>query len=160
MAAGTAGRGRRHREPAAAGEDWLVRTPRTDEQGRARLQLKLGRLHCSFCVATIEKAAGRLDGVEHVSVSLAHEEGLVVYRPERIAAAQIVDTLRQVGYSVRDPRKVAGYEAGEAELAEERNRFLAGLFTTLITLTLMIFKWAGHPLTVTTAGSRWLIGPG
>ena len=150
---------KRRGHETAAEEDWLARAPRTDEQGRARLQVKLGKLHCSFCVATIEKAIGRLDGVEQVSVSLAHEEGLVVYRPERITAAEIVDTLRQVGYSVRDPRKVAGYEAEEAELAEERNRFLAGLATTLVTLTLMSFKWAGHPLTVAWGGQRWPIGP-
>ncbi|MBO0873382.1 MAG: hypothetical protein J2P19_08310 [Pseudonocardia sp.] len=47
--------GRRRHEPAAE-EDWLADKPRTDEQGRARLQLKLGKLHCSFCVATIDKA--------------------------------------------------------------------------------------------------------
>ena len=150
---------KRRGHETAAEEDWLVRAPRTDEQGRARLQVKLGKLHCSFCVATIEKAIGRLDGVEQVSVSLAHEEGLVVYRPGRITAAEIVDTLRQVGYSVRDPRKVAGYEAEDAELAEERNRFRAGLATTLVTLTLMSFKWAGHPLTVAWGGQRWPIGP-
>ena len=150
---------RRDRSASAAGDDWLATAPRTDAQGRARLQVKLGKLHCSFCVATIEKAIGRLDGVEQVSVSLAHEEGLVVYRPDRITAAQIVDTLRQVGYSVRDPRKVAGYEAEEAELAEERNRFLAGLATTLVTLALMSFKWAGHPLTVAWGGHTWPIGP-
>ncbi len=151
-------RKRRQRETAPE-EDWLVRAPRTDEQGRARLQMKLGKLHCSFCVATIEKAIGRMDGVEQVSVSLAHQEGLAVYRPGAITAAQIVDTLRQVGYSVRDPRKVAGYEAEEAELAEERNRFLAGLVTTLVTLALMIFKWAGQPLAVAWGGHIWPIGP-
>jgi heavy metal translocating P-type ATPase len=150
---------KRRRNQPATGEEWLARAPRTDEQGLARLQVKLGKLHCSFCVATIEKAVGRLDGVEQVSVSLAHEEGLVTYRPDAVTAAEIVDTLRQVGYSVRDPRKVAGYEAEEAELAEERNRFLAGLATTLVTLTLMSFKWAGHPLTVAWGGHRWLIGP-
>lgn len=92
-------------------------------------------------------------------MSLAHEEGLVTYRPEAVTAAQIVDTLRQVGYSVRDPRKVAGYEAEEAELAEERDRFLAGLVTTLVTLALMIFERTGHPLTATADGRSWLIGP-
>jgi Cu+-exporting ATPase len=94
-----------------------------------------------------------------VSVSLAHEEGLVVYRPEQISAPDIAVTLRQIGYSVRDPRKMAGYEAEEAELAGERNRLLAGLATTLVTLTLMAFHWAGHPLTVTTEGHAWQIGP-
>ncbi|HEU5006826.1 MAG TPA: cation-translocating P-type ATPase [Jatrophihabitantaceae bacterium] len=143
-------------------EDWLASEPRTDEQGRARLSMKLGRLHCSFCVSTIEKALSRRDGVEAVSVSLAHEQGLVVYRPDVIAAAQIVATLRELGYSVRDPRKSAGYEAAEAELAEERTRFQVGLGSTVVTLGLMIAKWTGHPPVVTLSGhvlhvGTWLI---
>ena len=148
--------------PAAQGEPgdgWLGERVRLADDGTARLQLQIGNLHCSFCVATIEKAVGRLEGVEAVSVSLAHEEGLVTYRPERIGAQRIVDTLRSVGYSVRDPRKAAAYEAAEVELREERNRFLAGLGTTLVTLVLMVFKWSGHPLTVTWGGHPWKIGP-
>jgi Cu+-exporting ATPase len=147
------------RQPAPGGADeWLGRV-RVAGDGTARLQVKIGNLYCSFCVSTIEKAVGRLDGVEGVSVSLAHEEGLITYRPEEIGPQQIVDTLRSVGYSVRDPRKAESYEAAEAEVAAERNRFLAGLATTLVTLVLMSFKWAGHPLTAGSGAGRWQIGP-
>lgn len=139
--------------------DWLSARPRTDERGLARLQVKLGRMHCSFCVATITKALQRLDGVASVSVSLAHEEGLVSYRPNRITAVEIVDTLRQIGYSVRDPRKTAGYEAAEAELADERRRFLVGVGTTVVTLGLMAARWTGRPFLVHLAGHAWPIGP-
>ncbi|MGW0821019.1 heavy metal translocating P-type ATPase [Streptomyces sp. NPDC002845] len=144
---------------APATWDWLTAAPPTDEQGLARLRVKLGRMHCSFCVGTVTKALARLDGVENVSVSLAHEEGLITYAPDRITAPQIVDTLREIGYSVRDPRKAAGYDAGEAELADERARFLVGLGTTAVTLALMAAKWAGAPLTVTLAGHTRPMGP-
>jgi Cu+-exporting ATPase len=110
-------------------------------------------MHCSFCVATIEKALMRRDGVKGVAVSLAHEEGLVTYRPEVIRAPQIVATLREVGYSVRDPRKTARYEAEQAELAGDRARFLAGFVTTVVTVGLMAVTWVtGTPITVTLAG--------
>lgn len=145
-------------QPTAVRE-WLTDDPRTDEHGMANLQVKLGRMHCSFCVGTITKAVGRLDGVETVSVSLAHEEGLVRYRAESITAGRIVDTLRQIGYSVRDPRKVAGYEAVEAEIAEERSRFLVGLATTIVTLGLMIAVWTGHAPVVTIGGHHLAVGP-
>jgi heavy metal translocating P-type ATPase len=145
---------------ATAGEDWLAGEPRTDEAGRAHLSVKIGKMHCSFCVSTIEKALIRRDGVENVSVSLAHEEGLVTYRPDRIRAPEIVAILREVGYSVRDPRKTAGYEAEAAELAGERTRFLAGLGTTVVTVGLMAVKWVtGAPVTVGAAGRTWAIGP-
>ncbi len=148
------------RTPEATTEEgWLAERVRTGEDGSARLQVKLGNLHCSFCVSTIEKAVGRLDGVEAVSVSLAHEEGLVTYRPELLGPQAIVDTLRAVGYSVRDPRKVGLYEEEQAELHAERDRFQVGLAATLVTLALMSFKWAGHPLSVAWGGQRFAYGP-
>ncbi|MHB1064859.1 MAG: heavy metal translocating P-type ATPase [Georgenia sp.] len=140
-------------------EPWLTEPPRTDEQGRAHLQLKIGGLHCSFCVSTIEKSLTRQAGVEAVAVSLAHEEGLVTYRPETISPAQIVGTLREVGYTVRDPRKTATFEEAEVELAQERNRFLTGLGLTVVALVLMVFSWAGHPLQTSVGGRGFGLGP-
>ncbi len=142
-------------------DGWLAEQVRVGEDGLARLQVKIGDMHCSFCVSTIEKALTRRAGVERVSVSLAHEEGLVEYEPERIGPQEIVDTLRAVGYSVRDPRKLRSFEEDEAALAAERNRFLIGLGFTLAALALMGFKWTGNQslLTVTWAGERFFIGP-
>ena len=142
-----------------AGDVWLDESPRLDDRGLAHLQVKLGGLHCSFCVSTIEKALSRRDGVEAVSVSLAHSEGLVEYDPDQIAPSGIVETLRDIGYIVRDPRKVRGYEEEEAELREERNRFLAGLGFTITTLVLMSFTWFGNPLSVTWADETYFYGP-
>ena len=141
-------------------DSWLAERVRLDEDGHARLQLKLGNLHCSFCASTIEKAVGRLDGVEAVSVSLAHEEGLVTYRPEAVGPQAIVDTLRSVGYSVRDPRKVGLFEEEEAKVHAERDRFHAGLALTAFTLGLMIYRWVtGHPPSLTIGGHLFAYGP-
>lgn len=138
---------------------WLNESPRLDDHGLAHLQVKLGGLHCSFCVGTIEKALARRDGVEAVSVSLAHSEGLIEYDPGRIAPSGIVKTLRDIGYTVRDPRKVLSYEDEEAELREDRNRFSAGAGFTVTTLVLMSFSWFGRPLSITWGGERFLFGP-
>lgn len=102
-----------------------------------RLQVKVGGMHCSFCTQTIEKAVGRLDGVEQVDVSLAHEEALIGYRPDRVAAARIRDTLRQIGFTVRDPRKVRPLEEQQAELREGRTRLAAAATATVLVLGLM-----------------------
>ena len=139
---------------------WLGVRVRVTGDGQARLQVKLGNLHCSFCVSTIEKAVGRLEGVEAVSVSLAHEEGLVTYRPAVVCPQRIVDTLRAVGYSVRDPRKVGIFEDEEAEIRAERDRFHVGRALTFATLGLMTDFWVtGHPLSVTWAGRAFAYGP-
>ena len=68
-------------------------------------------------------------------------------------------TLRDIGYIVRDPRKVRGFEEEEAELREERNRFLAGLGFTITTLVLMSFTSFGNPLSATWGGETYFYGP-
>ena len=50
--------------------DWLGQRVWMVDDNQARLQLKLGNLHCSFCVSTIEKSLRRLDGVEGVFTKL------------------------------------------------------------------------------------------
>ena len=148
------------KEVTGAEEGWLADRVRTGEDGTARLQVKLGNLHCSFCVSTIEKAVGRLEGVDAVSVSLAHEEGLVTFHPEAVEPQSIVDTLRAVGYSVRDPRKVGLFEEEQAELHAERDRFQVGLLLTVVTLGLMSYVWmTGHPLSVNWGGHLFAYGP-
>lgn len=155
--ASTTGMGGERREV----EEWISDRAWVGEDGLARLQMKIGRMHCSFCVGTIEKALTRRQGVERVSVSLAHEEGLVEYHPEAISPQQIVRTLRDVGYSVRDPRKIASFEEQQAELIEQRTRLLVGLGLTAVAVVLMIFAWSGNQASLTAhwSGQRFFIGP-
>lgn len=108
---------------------------------KEKLQLKIGGMACSFCVQSIQKSLHRLDGVEKVSVSLAHEEALVQYHPDKVGEAQIKQTFRDLGYTIRDPDKVKGFEEQEAQLRTAKRRLLlAGVFT-LVSLGLMILMW-------------------
>jgi heavy metal translocating P-type ATPase len=114
-------------------------------RGGTTLQVKIGGLHCSFCTQTIERALGRLDGVDRVNVSLAHEEALVAYDAERVSPVQLRDTLRDLGYTVRDPRKVASFEEQEAELQTERIRLASAAAGSVVALWLMVLMWTHHP---------------
>ncbi len=115
---------------------------------REKLQVKLGGMHCSFCAQTIERAVGRMDGVDQVNVSLAHEEALIGYDPTRVSASALRDTLRDIGYTVRDPRKVRTFEEQEAELQTERIRLASAAVATVVVFWLMVLMWtdAGFPL--------------
>lgn len=112
----------------------------------AKLQVKIGGLSCSFCTETLRRALGRLDGVEKVSVNLAHEEALVEYDPGKVGEAQIKDLIRGLGYTLRDPRRVRTFEEEEAELRRERDRLLVALAFTWIAFVAMALMWAGRPL--------------
>ena len=106
---------------------------------------KISGLHCSLCTGTIEKALGRLPGVYKVAVSLTHEQALVEFNPAVITPQEILRTLKDIGYTVYDPRKVRPYEEEEAELAREGKRLLAATGLSLITIALILLVLApGH----------------
>jgi len=109
-----------------------------------KVQFKIGGMSCSFCVGTIQQALGRMDGVEDVHVSLAHEETLIEYDPTRVMPDALKDTLVAVGYTVRDPDKVRSYEEEEEEMRGERDRLIIAGSLTWTTFLLMLLMWLGR----------------
>ncbi len=109
--------------------------------GSEKLQLKLGGMACSFCVASITKAVGRLEGVRAVNVSLAHEEALIDYDAAKVSPAQLKQTLLDLGYTVRDPRKVRTFDEEEAELRQERNNLLLAAAFATVAVGTMALMW-------------------
>ncbi len=112
-----------------------------------KLQLKVGGMACSFCTETIQKGLGRMAGVSEVNVSLAHEEALVTYDPERVSPTALTDTLRSLGYTVRDPTKVRTFDEEEAELQRERDRLIIAGAAAWVAFLAMLLMWVGrhHP---------------
>ena len=120
-----------------------ARTAEGDQGGgTASYRMKIGGMSCSFCTSTIRKAYSRMEGVHDVGVSLAHEEGLVRYDPDKVSPDELRRTLEQVGYTYRDPDKVRSFEDEEAELRVARNRLLvAGTFTVVSFLLMLFGMW-------------------
>jgi heavy metal translocating P-type ATPase len=110
----------------------------------AKHQVKIGGLQCSFCSESIRKALLRLEGVEKVNVSLAHEEVLIQYDPAKVKPCKINEILTDMGYTVRDPRKTEAFGEESVGLRRERNRLLMAGVLTLITSILMFAMWLGQ----------------
>ncbi|MDR7595012.1 MAG: cation-translocating P-type ATPase [Armatimonadota bacterium] len=85
-----------------------------------RLHLKLGGMHCSLCVESVRKAVLRLPGVRSVHVSIAHEEALVEYEPDRLSAEAISRALEDIGFRVRPPDEAIRVQEEETELRRAR----------------------------------------
>jgi heavy metal translocating P-type ATPase len=94
---------------------------------RRKIRARIGGLHCSLCTGTIEKALGRLPGVDKVAVSLTHEQALVEYDPAVARPEQLLQTLRDIGYTIFDPRKLRTFEAEERDLVREARRFVVAV---------------------------------
>ncbi|MDP9414359.1 MAG: cation-translocating P-type ATPase [Pseudomonadota bacterium] len=104
---------------------------------RARIRARIGGLHCSLCTGTIEKALGRQAGVDKVAVSLTHEQALVEYDPAVARPEALLKTLRDIGYTISDPRKVRPFEEEERELVREGRRFLIATAFSLLAIALI-----------------------
>lgn len=116
-----------------------------------RLQLKIGGMHCSFCATSITRGLEKMPGVAHAAVSIAHEEALIEYHPAQVTAAQLTTTLQDLGYTIRDPRRVKAYEEQQREIEQERRRLIGGAILTGLALVQMALMWF-HLVPRTTLG--------
>lgn len=116
-----------------------------------KLQIKIGGMSCSFCVSSIEKALSRTGGVHRASVNLAHEEALIEYEPEKVAPDDLKETIRDIGYTVRDADKVRTFEEEEAELNENLRNLLVAAGFAAVSIGTMALMWIGVVPKGTTA---------
>ncbi|MGQ0655288.1 MAG: cation transporter, partial [Betaproteobacteria bacterium] len=114
---------------------WTVEPSRRAD--RTRIRARIGGMHCSLCTGTIEKALGRHAGVDKVAVSLTHEQALIEYDPKVARPEELLQTLRDIGYTVSDPRKLRPYEEEERDLVREGRRFLAATAFSLVSIALI-----------------------
>jgi len=84
---------------------------------------------------------GKRPGVEKVAVSLTHEQALIEYDPGTARAEDLLQTLKDIGYTISDPRKVRPFEEDEKALVRERRRFLFALVMSIAAMGL-----AGYPV--------------
>lgn len=104
---------------------------------RARIRARIGGLHCSLCTGTIEKALGKRPGVAKVAVSLTHEQALIEYDPKLARPEELLQTLKDIGYTISDPRKLRPFEEEEAALIQEGRRFIAAIGFSLAAIALI-----------------------
>jgi Cu+-exporting ATPase len=62
--------------------------------------LKVGGMHCSGCVANVEKALKGLKGVSSVSVDLKGGQASVDYDPAAVNEKQMAEAVTKAGYKI------------------------------------------------------------
>ncbi|HQU16276.1 MAG: copper-translocating P-type ATPase [Chromatiales bacterium 21-64-14] len=63
------------------------------------IELGIEGMTCASCAARVERALGKLAGVQEASVNLATERASVAYDEARLTPAQILEAVREVGYT-------------------------------------------------------------
>lgn len=65
------------------------------------LKVKISGMHCASCVAKIEKALSKADGVGYSSVNLANEEAYVKFDPKITDKNKVSKIIKDLGYKIK-----------------------------------------------------------
>ncbi len=103
-----------------------------------QIQFKVGGMHCSLCTESIRRALLRLEGVQAVQVSIAHEEALVTFEPARVHPLTIQETLEDLGYTVHPPDQAEVFAREERELTDARRKAILAIGLLLAAAALML----------------------
>ncbi len=90
------------------------------------IQVKASGLMCSFCTMSVEKALGRVPGVNSVQVNLVHGIILVDADRERVSDAQIARKVQDLGYTVV-ATEAQQYSTDEALFTTIKRRGILGV---------------------------------
>jgi Cu+-exporting ATPase len=69
------------------------------EYSMTQIEIGIEGMTCASCSGRVERALGKLAGVSEVSVNLATERASVVYDERLSSPAQLVETVRESGYT-------------------------------------------------------------
>lgn len=70
-----------------------------EEKARKEITIPIGGMTCASCVRAVERAVGKVEGVESVEVNFATEKGLVVYDPALVRVSAIKQAIAKAGYT-------------------------------------------------------------
>ncbi|NLC59154.1 MAG: copper-translocating P-type ATPase [Armatimonadetes bacterium] len=126
------------------------------EPGRTQLLLDIDGITCASCVARIEKALSRVEGVALAEVNLATSRATVTYDPARVSPERLREAVEGAGYAVREV--VRPHEAPPVPEDGEYERLRrAVLFSVPVAATIMwlsMVPWPGH---APPAWAGWLM---
>lgn len=69
--------------------------------------LKITGMTCAACSARIEKAIGKMEGIEQISVNLATEKATVSFDPQTTSLSSIKEKIEKSGYGALDIKEKA-----------------------------------------------------
>ncbi|MSQ28570.1 MAG: copper-translocating P-type ATPase [Dehalococcoidia bacterium] len=119
-----------------------------------RVELAISGMTCASCVARVEKAIKRSDGVRSASVNLATERAVVELDPAQGDIVAVIESVEATGYGaevVATAARASSQDAQEQERAAQRGRLRRDVIASAA-LTLPVAVTAMIPM----QGMGWL----
>jgi Cu+-exporting ATPase len=129
---------------------------------RSEVELAIGGMTCSSCVARVEKRLNRIDGVI-ATVNLATERARITY-PDTLTPDDLIEAVERAGYSAELPDAYAERESSEwgdpKEAAAKRRLVVSAILTVPVVVLavappLQFTYWQWLALTLTAPVAVW-----
>lgn len=107
-------------------------------ENKREILLPISGMTCASCVKAVERAIGKLEGINEVSVNLATEKAKVVYDTSKVRISQIKDAVAKAGYKALEIEtgEQADYEKVRRE-KEVKTLWKKFIFSTIFTAPLL-----------------------
>lgn len=118
---------------------------RLQENVLQKFSLPVEGMTCASCVARVEKAIGKVEGVRNVAVNFATEKASFEMDPSKTDLGKIAEIVEDAGYKVKLPEKSETHTETEPERDGEDNKFYKALtkdllFALIMTLPVFIIS--------------------
>ncbi len=125
-----------HEEPAA---------PDALKGGIQVVRFDIAGMHCANCAGTIEKALGRLTGVEEVAVNFARNTGQARYDPALLSPEEIFASVREAGFRAwSQEQRTEALHMAQEQTKHERLHLLVATAGAVPIMLLMFFPVFGQ----------------
>ncbi|HEX2868583.1 MAG TPA: heavy metal translocating P-type ATPase [Ignavibacteriales bacterium] len=102
-----------------------------------KFSLPVEGMTCASCVARVEKALGKVEGVKNVAVNFATEKANFELDPSKADLSKIAEIIEEAGYKIKLPEKTEKAQADTLPEAEEDNKFYKALTKDLLFALIM-----------------------
>ncbi|MFH0385654.1 heavy metal translocating P-type ATPase [Streptococcus sp. A18] len=92
---------------------------------------------CASCAMTVEKALGKLAGMEEVAVNLATEKATMTYDKDRLDAAAILSAVEKAGYKAVLPQTNSPVSAVDSKEQYQSDLWSRFIWSTVFTLPVL-----------------------
>ena len=108
-----------------------------DRMSEKSVTLPITGMTCANCAASIERGLKKLEGVNHSNINFASEQAAVSFDPQRVRLKDIVENIRNSGYSVATTKvelPIIGMTCANCALNIERalNRDVPGVVSATV----------------------------
>jgi Cu+-exporting ATPase len=130
-------------------------------QELAEATLPIDGMTCASCVRRVEKALGKLPGIEYAGVNLATEQATVRFNPALVGRDEMRGAVEGAGYGLRQPvdetRQTTAIDVDDPETARRAHEQRDLLIKSVVSIAAGLIIMAGMflPLPVSMEARYW-----